>query len=176
MIIGIMGMVGSGKSECVNYIKNNYKCKIYFCDKIAKKMIKHGEIDYKVENADDFFKNKKEIIKCRKILHKAVFDKIFYQISNSKSKLNIIETALPSKYFIKNCDKTIYVYNSLKFKNYLLSTNRKYSINKIKSILYSQKFYIKFYKMADYKIKNDKNIKNFHKNIKEVLNDICFIC
>lgn len=180
MLIGIMGKIGSGKSICVNYLKNNCGFIVYSCDDIAKNMFENGETEYIKSDANNFFLDEKLQEECRNTLHKKVFEKIFieYDIEkkNNKNVNAVIETALPNDDFINKCDKTILVYNDFDNKIDLLIKNRNYTIGKINLIYNSQKYYEKFYNMADYKIENNKTLDELITKLREVINEVCIIC
>lgn len=181
MVIGVIGKIGSGKSACVKYIKENYDAEVFSCDDVAKAMIDNGEIDYKIENPEEFFTNENLQERCRTVVHKKVFERIYKNISDKKSKNNfeelyfVIETALPNEQLFDMCDKVICIDNSFEKKVELLLFHRNYSIGKTTMILNSQKYYEKFYDRADYKITNNGSKEEFLDKVKEVMNEICLI-
>lgn len=204
MVIGIIGKIGSGKSTCVNCIKEIYGATVFNCDDIAKEMVKNKEVDYEVVSGIEFFTNENLQELCRIKLHPIVFSRIKNNINNFINKNNItddkskksaydvsknilsknnfmnyyeqifiIETALPGQMLFDMCDKTILIESSFEDKAKWLFDSREYGVGKTKLIYDSQKYYEKFYEMADYKIVNDGNIDGFKKKIKEVIDEIC---
>ena len=45
-VIGITGPIGAGKSEVVNYIKANYRCRVFNTDEIAQEVSAPGGMSY----------------------------------------------------------------------------------------------------------------------------------
>lgn len=176
MVIGIIGKVGSGKTEVTRYIADNYGFITHICDDIAKEMMNIGDIGYKMSSADEFFINENIQEDVRINVHTKVFSRIYENIDKLKYKYNaenhVIETALPNDGFMVYCDKTIYVENSLEKKKELLTRDRNYDDERIQNVLESQEYYEKFYSKADYTIKNDGTLDDLYKKVKEVMDEI----
>ena len=45
-LIGVTGGVGAGKSEILQYVKQNYKCEVYLADEVAHKVQEPGQPCY----------------------------------------------------------------------------------------------------------------------------------
>lgn len=182
MVIGLIGKIGSGKSECAKYIRKEFDVIYFSCDEIAKKMISTGEIDYFVENMEEFFSNEKLQEECRKKVHPKVFSKIKSNINSIKKvnakreQLFVIETALPNDDLYNICDKVICVKNSLEMKIKILCEHRNYNTEKTIKIYKSQEYYDKYYDKADYIINNNGTKEELLSKLKEVLNEIYIIC
>lgn len=183
MVLGIIGKIGSGKSVCVEYIEKNYNAIVFSCDSIAKELMASGKYEY--GKSEEIFTSENLQEKCRNELHPLVFDRINKQIKNILNKNNsmnfnenivIIESALPSKALFDMCDKVICIESDYNLKTKLLKDKRGYNIEKTKKIYDSQKYYEKFYDMADIKIINDGSKSDLEKKIKEVIDEIYFIC
>lgn len=181
MIIAIVGKIGSGKSTCINYIKEHYKNVIVFsCDEIAKEILKDEKYAKLFKVNEDFYNDKTNLEKCRKEFHPIVFDFIKKEIEklklNNTNYLFLIETALPSTYLYQFVDKIICVYNSTNKKINILNKNRGYDENKTLQISDSQNIYEECYKKADYFIENGGEKKELYFKLQEVLNEIHFTC
>lgn len=93
--IGITGGVGSGKSEILSYIRNNYPCEIILADDLAKELQKPGQACYaplidllgeditgedgqimKAAMADKIFGNSDLLAKVNALIHPAVISEI----------------------------------------------------------------------------------------------------
>lgn len=180
MIVGIMGKVGSGKSEVTKLASECFGAKIFICDDVAKEIMNEPNSPYK-SIGDKLFTDENEQEFIRTNFHNIVFNRIYENINKIQSKTSIppekqlfvIETALPNEQFIGLCYKTIFVYNDIKVKSKLLKENRKYTDEKIKQILASQKYYEKFYEKADYSIENNGSIEELLEKAYEVFDEIC---
>lgn len=177
IVLGVMGKVGSGKTSLINIIEEKYKTKKFITDDVFKEMKENGEFDCDIELNSKLFLDNKLQEKIRKEYHPKVFNKIKKEIEILKENgeeydFIVIETALPSDLFLSICDKTIYIENDERVKQMRLVNDRNYSISKIKNILDSQKYYEKFYKKADYKIENNKDIINLKVEVGFILDEI----
>ncbi|MBR3288667.1 MAG: dephospho-CoA kinase, partial [Lachnospiraceae bacterium] len=74
MVIGIVGKIGSGKSEVVDYLHDAYGAAKFSCDEVAKEiMVEEG---YKIDDKQDIFTNENILEKIRIELHPKVFSRI----------------------------------------------------------------------------------------------------
>lgn len=176
MVFGIVGKIGSGKSEIVKYLKDEYNAISFSCDEIAKKIIKENGL--KIYNSEEVFTNTNLQEKIRTELHPLVFKRINENINNFKNKselLFIIESALPSDNMFSICDKVIYVDSPYDMRVDRLKSSRGYDENKIKQIYDSQKYYDRFYDRADFKIDNSGTIDDLINRIEGVMNEIYIV-
>ena len=184
MIIGIIGKIGSGKSKCLKLIKELYSdcdIKVYSCDDIAKEILEADDDDdkftFRYLRPYDFFTNNEVQDDVRKNFHPLVFNKIKDMIDKSdRSTISLIETALPSELFYDICDKVIYIKVSPENAIKRLKSSRSFTDNQFKVIYDSQKFYEKFYERADYVIDNNDDLDSLKSKLKEVMDEVCFIC
>ena len=185
MIIGIVGKIGSGKSTCVKFIKNNYNqynIYVFSCDEIAKKIIEDNpkKFNFLLVNLNDFFTNDLLQKKIREDFHPIVFDNIKKCINNKINKndkqLFIIESALPNEQMYKICDKIICIKSSDEHILNRLIASRNYTESKVQMIYSSQKYYEKFYDKADYVVINNGKERDFLNSVKEVIDEICIVC
>ena len=189
MVIGVVGKIGSGKSAVVKYFKNNcsgFNVVELSCDDIAKELLEDPNLKFNFKNvrAYDFFTNDIYQQEVREKFHPLVFNKIKNMIEQYKSSVDakgkntlfIIESALPSALMYEMCDKVIYIKSSFDNSHMRLAKSREYSENQSKVIYDSQKYYEKFYNMADYIIDNNGTKEDFIKKIDEVKDEICIIC
>lgn len=107
-VIGITGGIACGKSVVSNYLKNK-KFKVIDADKIAREVVKKGNVGY--EKIIDFFgkkilkkdksldrkklrkivfNNEKKLDKLEKITHPLIIDEIFKKIKKYQKKENIV--------------------------------------------------------------------------------------
>ena len=86
MVFGIVGKIGSGKSEIVKYLKDEYNAISFSCDEIAKKIIKENGL--KIYNSEEVFTNTNLQERIRAELHPIVFQRINENINNFKNNQN----------------------------------------------------------------------------------------
>lgn len=111
MIIGVMGGVGSGKSEVLKYLESKYAAKIIEADKVTKDLMKKGSkmyeeikkefpevfVDEVIDNekmAEIVFNNPHKLEKLNEITHPATINEIIKRIRESLNKYIVIESAL----------------------------------------------------------------------------------
>ena len=187
MVLGVVGKIGSGKSYFLKYVKEKYHSfdiKVFSCDDVAKELLSAGNTSYKGKDIVpyEFFTNEELQEEIRKTLHPEVFNLIKARIEELKASIGdknaiyIVESALPSELMYEFCDKVIYIKSSYINSYNRLKSTRGYTDSQIKLIFDLQKYYEKFYNMADYIIENDDDIKSFESHIDEVMNEICIIC
>lgn len=183
MVIGVIGKIGSGKSLCTQYLKDEFNAIVFSCDDIAKEIIENEETDYIPMPPFIFFRDSSLQEECRKKVHTKVFEKIYYRIDEIKhTRINdfeglliVVECALPGEMLFDICDKTIYVENSFENKVALLKESRNYTEETTKLIYDTQSYYDKFYKMADFVIVNNGTKEELKNKINEVLNEIYIV-
>jgi len=180
-LIGITGGVGAGKSEIINYIKNNCNCRIELADQVAHKLeqpgnscfdrlvellgkdiLSDGFIDYK-KMASIMFKDSELIKKVNDIVHPAVMEYFLQEIKHEREKGNIdfffIEAALLIECgYEKIVDELWYVYASEETRRKRLKQNRGYSDSKIDDIFASQLSERVFREKCKFIIDNDSDL------------------
>ena len=107
MVIGIVGKIGSGKSEVVDYLRDAYGAANFSCDEVAKEiMVEEG---YKIDNKQDLFTNKNILERIRIELHPKVFSRIneYINILNNfyKQKESIAEKIVENMRISGRLDK-----------------------------------------------------------------------
>lgn len=133
MIIGITGGIGSGKSEvCHTLAQQGFK--VYYADIIAKDLYTKNKklsdaivkefgkelLNYKgkislAKLKEVLFKNKTNFKMINKIVHPIVIDHIKKQISKSKDKIVIIESAVIFESgFNKDMNYVVMIYSNKK--------------------------------------------------------------
>lgn len=188
MVIGITGVVGSGKSTIVNYIGKTYNCYLIDTDTVAKKLMEPGNIVYedvvkyfgkeilKEDNtinrnilANIVFNDKEKLKALNNITHNKVINEVKEIIKTHNSQLIIIESALLFDTELKDlCDSCWAIITSDEERKKRLIINRKYTEEKVEQIMKSQKTNEEFIKLADVCIEND-NFEEAKKKIKKFL-------
>ena len=111
MVIGVMGGIGSGKSEVLNYMETKHHATIIEADKIAHDILLNdesvksqakkifpdtfngNEIDTD-KMADIVFNDPNKLEALNSLTHPPTINEIINQITNAKSKYVVVESAL----------------------------------------------------------------------------------
>lgn len=111
MVIGVMGGIGSGKSEVLKYMENKHNAVIIEADKIAHDILYNDEnVKAKAKKmfpdafdgdeinsgklADIVFNDPNKLEALNALTHPPTIDEIIYQITNAKTKYVVVESAL----------------------------------------------------------------------------------
>jgi dephospho-CoA kinase len=183
MVIGIYGIIGSGKSTIARIFKELYGFNIIDVDEIGHIVLSSPEVkDRLIQEFGDIILKSNGIDIDNKILGDIVFanqakkkllENIMWspmtEIIRSKIKENkrvLIDAAvLFSAGWNKLCDYTIYVYSFLPIIVLRLLKKKRYSFTKILNIIRSQRDIIKDGSKADFKINNSFKLDNIYKKV-----------
>lgn len=161
-VIGITGGVGSGKTALLNYIGQNYKCRILLADETAHKAKEPGQPCYeklvmllspdilnedgtihKGKMAARIFESKELLTKVNQIIHPAVKERILEEIKKAKEAGDVdfffVEAALLIECgYLSLVDEMWYIYAREEIRRKRLGASRNYSDEKIDAIMKSQ--------------------------------------
>lgn len=183
MVIGVYGIIGSGKSTVARIFKELYGFNIIDVDEIGHIVLGSPEVRNRlIEEFGDIILKSNGIEIDNKILGDIVFanqakkkllENIMWspmtEIIRSKIKENnrvLIDAAvLFSAGWNKLCDYTIYVYSFFPIIFLRLLKKKRYSFTKILNIIRSQRDIIKDGSKADYKINNSFKLDNTYKKV-----------
>ena len=187
--IGITGGVGCGKSKILEYIKQNYNCKIILSDDVGNKVKEPGEacyqplIDLLGEDVvgDDGFIDKKAMAskifasnelleEVNNIIHPAVKDYILSvketEIEKGEIDFLFIEAALLIECgYNQYVDEMWYIYTPENIRRQRLIASRGYSDEKITSIMKAQLSEEEFKAGSDYVLDNSGLLEESYKQI-----------
>ena len=199
-VIGLTGMVGSGKTQVADYLVREFGAIALKTDLIAagltmkgntcyrpivellgKECLKEdGEID-RAKMADIIFNesNATLLSSVNKIIHGAVIDfvekevRFFREDHNNDCNLLVIESALLFKSGLNNfCDECWYVYVSYENRRERLKNSRGYSYEKTDSILKNQESDLELRRLCDIIIDNNGNFSDTEKAVDALLVNI----
>lgn len=160
--IGITGGVGSGKTEILSYIRENYPCEIILADELAKELQEPGRACYaplvellgedivgadgrilKAAMADRIFRDRELLEAVNGLIHPAVIAEILRRKElaekNDKIRLFFVEAALLIENgFDKICDEMWYIFARESVRRERLVSSRGYSGEKITAIMEKQ--------------------------------------
>lgn len=192
--IGITGGVGCGKSKVLEYIKDNYNCRIILADDIGNKVKEPGQACYqpmidlfgediiddndpdkafdKKVIAEKIFADRTLLEKINAIIHPAVLDYFLQQKEEETIKGNIdflfLEAALLIECGYKQyVDEMWYIYTDANIRRNRLKISRGYSDSKIDGIMASQLTEAAFRENSDFVINNSNSLEETYKQIKD---------
>ena len=183
MVIGVYGIIGSGKSTVARIFKEVYGFSVIDVDETGHKVLGFPEVKQKLlKEFGDMILKSNGIDIDNKILGDIVFsskikkkllENIMWpymtEIIISKTKENnkvIIDAAvLFSAGWNKLCDYTIYVYSFIPVIFLRLLKKKRYSFTKILHIIRAQKDITRDSVRADFKINNSYKIDNIYKKV-----------
>lgn len=161
-VIGVTGGVGSGKTEILSYIGENYPCEILLADELAKELQEPGRACYgpliellgksilgpqgrilKAAVAERIFGDSELLERVNGLIHPRVTAEIVRRIEaakeNGKISLFFVEAALLIENgFDKICDEMWYIYADEKVRRERLAVSRGYNGEKITAIMENQ--------------------------------------
>ena len=195
MIIGITGGVGAGKSSVLQYMQENYRCRMILADDVGNQVKLPGEICYnqlvellgsdildengfidKNRMAEVIFSNKNILEKVNAIIHPAVKDYILTGIEKEKELQNydffFVEAALLIECgYGAHVDELWYIYASEDVRRERLKLNRGYSDEKVSRIMNGQLKEEEFRARCQVVIDNGSDFSNTKKQIDKILGD-----
>nr|WP_288452299.1 dephospho-CoA kinase [uncultured Anaerostipes sp.] len=194
-IIGITGGVGSGKSEILNILENEYGARIIIADLVAHKLMEPDGISYKgivkafgkgIVKADGFidrevlgsivFCSERKLKILNEITHKNVDAEIMRQIEEIRKEdpnaLVVCEAALlVGAQYESLFDQLWYIYTKEEIRFRRLKASRGYSDRKIRQMMESQKTEEEFKAAATHVIDNSGDLEETRRQIREILGD-----
>lgn len=192
-IIGITGGVGSGKSEILNILENDYHAKIIQSDHVAHEMMEPGAKSYdaivqsfgnEILNEDQtinrqalgeiVFHNEGKLSLLNSITHKNVDEEIISRIDQFGKEepegLIVIESALlVGADYEKKFDQLWYIYTREEVRYERLKASRGYSDEKIAQMIAKQQSEEEFKSMASHIIDNSGDLEDTRAQIKKIL-------
>ena len=194
--IGITGGVGCGKTKILEYIKDNYNCRIITADDVANRLKEPGEACYEplikllgkeILNKDGFIDKKKmaQVIfssddlldKANSIIHPAVKDYIL-DAKESETKAGIYDYLFIEAALLIECgyneyvDHMWYIYTDKSVRTKRLISSRGYSKQKIKSIMDAQLSEDEFKAGSDFCIDNSHTLEETYMQINKKMKEL----
>lgn len=195
MIIGITGGVGSGKSEVLNILKEDYKADIIIADQVAHELMEPGAVSYngiveyfgktilKEDKTIDrgilgeiVFQNPEKLQKLNQITHKNVDKEILNRIEDIQKKnpegFIVCEAALLVGAEYESLFQQLwYIFTRENIRFERLKKSRGYSDEKIRQMISSQKSEEEFKRQATHLIDNSGKIEDTRRQIMEILGE-----
>ena len=192
-IIGITGGVGSGKSEVLNILENDYHAKIIQSDHVAHELMVSGAKSYdaivyafgnKILNDDQtinrpalgeiVFHDETKLSLLNSITHKNVDEEILARIDafgkEEPDGLVVVESALlVGAGYEKKFDQLWYIYTREEVRYERLKASRGYSDEKIAQMIAKQQSEEQFKSMASHVIDNSGDLADTKAQIAKIL-------
>lgn len=195
LIIGITGGVGAGKSSVLQYMEENYRCRVILADNVGNQVKLPGEICYnqlvellgsdildedgyidRNRMATAIFSDKELLEKVNSIIHPAVKTYILTEIDKEKESgkydFFFVEAALLIECgYETHVDEMWYIYAPEDVRRERLKINRGYSDEKVSQIMNGQLKDEEFKKHCQVIIDNGSDMNDTKKQIDKILGD-----
>ena len=187
-VISITGGVGSGKSEVLRILQEEFGADIIIADKVAHQLMEPGKKGYgrvvaafgtsllsadgsidRQRMAELIFSDKDSIEKMNSIIHPMVWSEIEYAIAHSDKNLVAVEAALFDEEHNAMFDEIWYVYTSVENRIKRLMASRGYSEEKCRGIMANQASEDDYRSFATRVLDNNGGIEDIRKQIASFL-------
>lgn len=189
-VISITGGVGSGKSEVVKILKEEFGAKIIIADLVAHQLMEPGKKGYRrvvelfgtsflkpdgsIDRArlsDLLFKDAEAVKQMDSVIHPMAWKEIAYEISHSDKNLVVVEAALFDEEHNAMFDEIWYVYTEKENRIGRLMKSRGYSREKCLDIMANQASEEEFRNLADRVIDNNGTVEDIRAQLNEILKE-----
>ena len=189
-VISITGGIGSGKSEVLRLLKEEFDAAVIVADQVAHQLMEPGKKGYlrvvgalgtsflnadgsidKKSLAELIFKDKEAIKKMNEIIHPMAWQEIRYGIDHSDKELVVVEAALLDEEHNAMFDEVWYVYTSEENRIKRLMKSRNYSKEKCYGIMKNQASEEEFRRLADQVINNNGTLDEVRDQLREILKE-----
>lgn len=187
-VIGITGGVGSGKSEILRILKEEFGAELLIADKIAHQVMEPGQPAYekiteilgtdflapdksidRKRLAERIFQDPQALKTMDSIVHPTVWRVIEEGIRQSEKELVVVEAALFDEEHNGMFDQVWYIFTSEENRINRLAESRGYSRKKCLDIMRSQRTEAEFRSMADRVIDNNGTVEDVKRQIEMIL-------
>lgn len=190
-VIGITGGVGSGKSEVMNILKEEYNAEIILADLVGHELMEPGAINYReiikefgteilnengtidrVHLGSIVFSDEKKLAKLNQITHSNIKKEIISRVENIKragrTSLICLEAALLiEENYREFLDEMWYIYVEEEIRIQRLKENRGYSEEKCRQIIGQQMGKEEYLAYCDRVIENNGSIEITRENVRK---------
>ena len=164
-IIGITGGVGSGKSEILNILKNDYQAKVIQSDHVAHELMVPGAKSY--DAIVQAFGN--EILNEDQTINRPILGEIVFHDETKLSLLNSITHKNVDEEILSRIDQLWYIYTREEVRYQRVKASRGYSDEKIKQMIEKQQKEEEFKSMASNIIDNSGDLEDTKAQIIKIL-------
>lgn len=192
-VYGITGGAGTGKSEVIKMLQENFGGCVIMSDEVARELMQKGNISYQLiveyfgrdilrddgeidrkELADYVFNNKEALEKLNSMTHPYVKDEIRKLIAEAEASGECRFVALESAILLECgyediCDEFWYVYTKPEIRRQRMKETRNYSDEKVDSVMRNQQPDEVFFEQCSFVIKNNTTLSDVYAQLKEKL-------
>ena len=192
-VYGITGGAGTGKSEVIKMLQQNFGGCVIMSDEVARELMQKGNISYQLiveyfgrdilmddgeidrkKLADHVFNNKEALEKLNSMTHPYVKDEIRKLIAEAEASGECRFVALESAILLECgyediCDEFWYVYTKPEIRRQRKKETRNYSDEKVDSVMRNQQPDEVFFEQCSFVIKNNTTLSDVYAQLKEKL-------
>ena len=192
-VYGITGGAGTGKSEVIKMLQQNFGGCVIMSDEVARELMQKGNIssqliveyfgrdilmdDGEIDRkrlADHVFNNKEALEKLNSMTHPYVKDEIRKLIAEAEASGECRFVALESAILLECgyediCDEFWYVYTKPEIRRQRMKETRNYSDEKVDSVMRNQQPDEVFFEQCSFVIKNNTTLSDVYAQLKEKL-------
>ena len=192
-VYGITGGAGTGKSEVIKMLQENFGGCVIMSDEVARELMQKGNISYQLiveyfgrdilmddgeidrkKLADHVFNNKEALEKLNSMTHPYVKDEIRKLIAEAEASGECRFVALESAILLECgyediCDEFWYVYTKPEIRRQRMKETRNYSDEKVDSVMRNQQPDEVFFKQGSFVIENNTTLSDVYDQLKEKL-------
>lgn len=192
-VYGITGGAGTGKSEVIKMLQENFGGCVIMSDEVARELMQKGNISYQLiveyfgrdilmddgeidrkKLADHVFNNKEALEKLNSMTHPYVKNEIRKLIAEAEASGECRFVALESAILLECgyediCDEFWYVYTKPEIRRQRMKETRNYSDEKVDSVMRNQQPDEVFFEQCSFVIKNNTTLSDVYDQLKEKL-------
>lgn len=192
-VYGITGGAGTGKSEVIKMLQQNFEGCVIMSDEVARELMQKGNISYQLiveyfgrdilmddgeidrkKLADHVFNNKEALEKLNSMTHPYVKDEIRKLIAEAEASGECRFVALESAILLECgyediCDEFWYVYTKPEIRRQRMKETRNYSDEKVDSVMRNQQPDEVFFEQCSFVIKNNTTLSDVYAQLKKKL-------
>ena len=192
-VYGITGGAGTGKSEVIKMLQQNFGGCVIMSDEVARELMQKGNISYQLiveyfgrdilmddgeidrkKLADHVFNNKEALEKLNSMTHPYVKDEIRKLIAEAEASGECRFVALESAILLECgyediCDEFWYVYTKPEIRRQRMKETSNYSDEKVDSVMRNQQPDEVFFEQCSFVIKNNTTLSDVYAQLKEKL-------
>ena len=192
-VYGITGGAGTGKSEVIKMLQQNFGGCVIMSDEVARELMQKGNISYQLiveyfgrdilmddgeidrkKMADHVFNNKEALEKLNSMTHPYVKEEIRKLIAEAEASGECRFVALESAILLECgyediCDEFWYVYTKPEIRRQRMKETRNYSDEKVDSVMRNQQPDEVFFEQCSFVIKNNTTLSDVYAQLKEKL-------
>lgn len=192
-VYGITGGAGTGKSEVIKMLQQNFGGCVIMSDEVARELMQKGNISYQLiveyfgrdilmddgeidrkKLADHVFNNKEALEKLNSMTHPYVKEEIRKLIAEAEASGECRFVALESAILLECgyediCDEFWYVYTKPEIRRQRMKETRNYSDENVDSVMRNQQPDEVFFEQCSFVIKNNTTLSDVYAQLKEKL-------